>query len=94
MGQNMISEAHFGNLEAKATKNFKLRLEAHFGPVQAQDIKMVKKQLVKGSASDPSSGSLHRPAPVHSEKTSSNPININARLRRARQKEGAPTTRH
>ena len=53
MGQNVVSEAHFGNLKVKATKNFKLRLEAHFGPVQAQDIKMVKKQLVKGSASDP-----------------------------------------
>ena len=52
-GQNVVSEAHFGNLEAKATKTFKLRLEAHFGPVQAQDIKMVKKQLVKGSARDP-----------------------------------------
>ena len=38
-GQNVVSEAHFGNLEAKATKTFKLRLEAHFGLVQAQDIK-------------------------------------------------------
>ena len=52
-GQNVVSEAHFGNLEAKATKTFKLRLQAHFGLVQAQDFKMVKKQLVKGSASDP-----------------------------------------
>ena len=52
-GQNVVSEAHFGNLEAKATKTFKLRLEAHFGPVQAQDIKMVEKQLVNGSASGP-----------------------------------------
>ena len=52
-GKNLVFEAHFGNLEAKATKYFKLRLEAHFGPVQAQDIKMVKKQLVKGSGSDP-----------------------------------------
>ena len=51
--QNVVFDAHFGNLEAKATKNFKLRLEAHFGPVQAQGIKMVKKQLVKGSARDP-----------------------------------------
>ena len=51
--QNVVFEAQFGTLEAKATKNFKLRLEAHFGPVQAQDIKMVKKQLAKGSARGP-----------------------------------------
>ena len=51
--KTVVFETHFGNLEAKATKNFKLGLEAHFGPVQARDIKMVKNQLVKGSASDP-----------------------------------------